>query len=149
MLEKYTSNDTKVEDLRERMRLLQQDRRANINLSESKQAANIEEIRFLRAENKALRSRIAQLQKYLDMNDGNQNETDMLKRELVNLRMEYDTIKVETMRRSKQLEKLKDELQAFDVDALHNTRCDDPVSRKIRMLENRYIVTIDYCVFNY
>jgi hypothetical protein len=133
---KFTANETKAEDLRERMRLLQQDRRANVNLLESKQAANIEEIRCLRAENKALRSRTAQLQKYLDVNDGTQNETEVLKRELVTLRMEYDSIKVETVRRSKQLEKLRDELQAFDVDTLH-AHCDDPTSRKVQMLENR------------
>lgn len=136
MLTKFSATETKAEDLRERMRLLQQDRRANVNILESKQTANIEEIRCLRADNKSLRSRIAQLQKYLDANEGNKNETEVLKRELVTLRMEYDSIKVESLRRSKQLEKLRDELQAFDAEAMH-THNDDPISRKLQMLENR------------
>ena len=55
--------DEQVEDLRERMRLLQGDRRANIDILEANKAANKEEIRRLREDNKDLRVKIAQVQR--------------------------------------------------------------------------------------
>jgi regulator of replication initiation timing len=138
MVTKFDTTENEAEGLRERMRLLQRDRRANVDLLESKQASNIEEIRCFRVKNKALRTRIAQLQMYLNVNDGNQNEVDLLKRELVSLRMEFDSLKVESARCSKQLDKLRDELQLCDVEA-SNSHDDDPISSKIRTLENRYV----------
>ena len=54
--------EQQIEDLRERMRLLQQDRRANVDLLESNKTTNTEETRYLREENKELRIRVSQLQ---------------------------------------------------------------------------------------
>ena len=53
--------DKQIEDLRERMRLLQQDRRANLDLLESSKASNAEKAYQLREENKELRLRLTKL----------------------------------------------------------------------------------------
>ena len=50
-----------VEELRERMRLLQGDRRANVSLLETHKKMNVSEVNNLRVENKDLRSRFATL----------------------------------------------------------------------------------------
>jgi len=52
-----------VEDLRERMRMLQNDRTANIDVLEANKAANKEEIKMLRGDNKDFRQKLAQLQR--------------------------------------------------------------------------------------
>ena len=52
-----------VEDLRERMRMLQNDRRANIEVLEANKSANKEEIKSLRDTSKELRQKLAQLQR--------------------------------------------------------------------------------------
>ena len=52
-----------VEDLRERMRMLQNDRTANIDVLEANKAANKEEIKRLRGDNKEFRQKLAQLQR--------------------------------------------------------------------------------------
>ena len=52
-----------VEDLRERMRMLQNDRTANIDVLEANKSANKEEIKRLRGDNKEFRQKLAQLQR--------------------------------------------------------------------------------------
>ena len=52
-----------VEDLRERMRMLQNDRTANVDVLEANKAANKEEIKRLRGDNKEFRQKLAQLQR--------------------------------------------------------------------------------------
>ena len=57
------SVDHQVEDLRERMRMLQGDRKANIDILEANKAANRDEIKRLREENKGLRLNLSQMQR--------------------------------------------------------------------------------------
>lgn len=52
-----------VEELRERMRMLQSDRTANVDVLEANKAANKDEIKRLRGDNKDLRQKLAQLQR--------------------------------------------------------------------------------------
>ena len=52
-----------VEELREKMRLLQGDRKANIDVLEANKAANKEDIRKLREDNKEFRQKLASLQR--------------------------------------------------------------------------------------
>lgn len=52
-----------VEDLRERMRMLQNDRTANIDVLEANKSANKEEIKRLRGDNKDFRQKLSQLQR--------------------------------------------------------------------------------------
>ena len=52
-----------VEDLRERMRLLQGDRRANVDILEANKMANKDEIKRLREENKEVRVKLSAMQR--------------------------------------------------------------------------------------
>lgn len=52
-----------VEELRERMRMLQSDRKANIDVLEANKSANKEEIKKLRDDNKEFRQKLASLQR--------------------------------------------------------------------------------------
>ena len=52
-----------VEELREKMRMLQGDRKANIDVLEANKSANKEEIRKLREDNKEFRQKLASLQR--------------------------------------------------------------------------------------
>ena len=52
-----------VEELRERMRMLQSDRTANVDVLEANKTANKDEIKRLRGDNKDLRQKLAQLQR--------------------------------------------------------------------------------------
>ncbi len=54
-----------VEELRERMRMLQGDRKANIDVLESNKTANKDDIKRLREDNKELRQKLAQLQRVM------------------------------------------------------------------------------------
>jgi hypothetical protein len=92
--------DQQLEDLRDRMRLLQQDRRANVDVLESSKTNNSEEVRFLREENKELRVRLSGLQRNGESSsdkpgghghDGSE-ELNHLKREVLTMRAEYDTL---------------------------------------------------------
>mmetsp|Transcript_23456 Transcript_23456/g.34599 ORF Transcript_23456/g.34599 Transcript_23456/m.34599 type:complete len:562 (-) Transcript_23456:58-1743(-) len=129
--------DQQVADLRERMRLLQQDRRANVDLLEASRSANAEEVRSLREENKELRTRLTQLQKGFGSKRGGGHELANLQREVLNKRTEYDTLKVLTEKHKNQLNKLKDEAKTCELEAKRPSQEDSPLSRQIRMLENR------------
>ena len=52
-----------VEELREKMRMLQGDRKANIDVLEANKSANKEEIKKLRDDNKDFRQKLASLQR--------------------------------------------------------------------------------------
>ena len=74
-----------VDDLREKMRLLQADRKVNIDVLESNKAANKEEIRKLREENKNLRVKCATLQR-TSASDNDNEERGHIEREVEKLR---------------------------------------------------------------
>ena len=63
MVAKHDGIEEEVNDLSERMRLLQQDRLASLNLTEAKIAINAEEITALRENNKQSRLKLTNLQK--------------------------------------------------------------------------------------
>ncbi len=129
--------DQQVDELRERMHLLQQDRRANVDLWEANKAANTDEIRSLRDENKTLRTRVAQLQKNLASDNGNQQELAAMRKELLNMKSEYDSLKVTSNKHKQQLAKLNDDKNTCELESKRPNQEDGPLSRKIRMLENR------------
>lgn len=130
--------DKQVEELRERMRLLQQDRRANIDLVESTKVTNIAEIRSLKEDNKKLRSRLSNLQKSLALdNDRNQNDVDEMKKLVLHKRNDYDAHKSSATKLSKNLNKLRGEAKICGMEGNHPSHEDEPLSRQIRSLENR------------
>lgn len=127
--------DKQVEDLRERMRLLQQDRRANIDLLEANKQANENEIRSLKEDNKKLRLRLSNLQKSAVSDvDNHLSDVDSLRKLVRQKRNEFDTQKVTSRKLCAKLNKLKGEA------ALEEQRPspeDIELSRQIRKLENR------------
>ena len=132
--------DTQVEDLRERMRLLQQDRRANIDLLETTKVSNTTEIRALKDENTKLRSRLSNLQKSAALDgDKSQNGVDEMKRLVLHKRNEYDTHKSSTLKLGKSLSKLRDEAKIIRMEEKRPGHEDGPLARQIRLLENRWV----------
>ena len=130
--------DQQIDDLRERMRLLQQDRRANIDILEASKASNAEEIRSLREENKSLRLRLTQLKKSPESSKRGPQEVLTLKKEVLSLRTEYDSLRVSSEKSKSILNKLKDEQKLCELEAKRPNQEDSHISRQIRMLENRY-----------
>lgn len=129
--------DHQLNELRERMHLLQQDRRANVEMLEAKKSSNSEEISSLREENKLIRKQFNLLQKRSTSSKGDQNEVHALQRKMHRLRSELDSLKVVSSKHKQQLEKLRDESKTCDLEAKRPNQEDGPLSRKIRILENR------------
>lgn len=121
--------------MRERMRLLQQDRRANIDLLEANKQANENEIRSLKEHNKKLRIRLSNLQKSAVSDaDSHLSDVDSLRRLVRQKRNEFDTQKSSSKKLSSKLNKLKSEA------AMEDNRPspeDVELSKQIRKLENR------------
>ena len=129
--------DQQVEDLRERMRLLQQDRRANLENLEANKACNAEEVRLLREDNKELRTRLNKLQ---NMSGGGRGEVQVmanLQKDMLSMRAEHDSLKVVSDKNKSQLEKLKDDYRICELEARRPSQEDSPLARRIRTLENR------------
>jgi coiled-coil domain-containing protein 151 len=125
-----------VEDLKERMRLLQADRKANIDVLESNKAANKEDIRKLREENKELRQKLAQLQRTTSKDDENQ-EKKHIEREVEKLRKNNDDLKLKSTRCRSELEELRDAVKALELDSQRPHMEDNEYTRTIRSLENK------------
>ena len=129
--------DQQVDDLRGRMRLLQQDRRANVDLLESNKSSNSDEIRFLREENKKFRLKLTQLQKQLSIDHGDKHELATFQREALHLRTEFDSLKVVSNKHVVELRKLKDEARVCELEAKKPHLDDEPLSKRICMLEKK------------
>jgi len=130
--------DNQVDDLRDRMRLLQQDRRANIDLLETNQVANGNEVRSLKEDNKKLRMRLSNLQKSAALDHGSHHsDVDGMKKLVLQKRNEFDTQKSVVMKLSAKLNKLKDEAKNCRLEEHRPNQEEGPLSRQIRSLENR------------
>ena len=100
-----------MEELRERMRLLQGDRRANVELLETQKKMNFDETNLLRDENKKLRTHVAELKRQ-ERDVGADAQIAVMKKELVTMRKAYDDAKGKTTSASAKLEILKDEVSS-------------------------------------
>ncbi len=78
----HVTADEQVDDLRERMRMLQGDRKANIDILEANKAAKKDEVKLLREENKDLRLRLSQLQRSGSEGTDEAAEIESLQREV-------------------------------------------------------------------
>ena len=117
------------------MRLLQQDRRANIDLLEANKQANENEIRSLKEDNKKLRIRLSNLQKSAVSDaDSHLSDVDSLRRLVRQKRNEFDTQKSSSKKLNSKLNKLKSEAVMEDN---RPSPEDVELSRQIRKLENR------------
>jgi chromosome segregation ATPase len=131
--------DEAIEDLRERMRLLQGDRKANIDLLETSKTANKETIRKMRAENKELRTELATVKggKWALGGDDDMEEVQEVKAQVHRLRKQNDDLRHRGAAQAKILEDLKDNVKDLELEARRPNLEDSPLTRKIRMLENQ------------
>ena len=107
-----------VDDLRQRLQLLQKDRRANVDLIETTKVNNAEEIGKLREENKELKSKLTKLHKtFTSSKHQGKNELSTLRKEVLKRRAEYDSLKVTSAKRKRELMKLGDEAKACELEA--------------------------------
>lgn len=131
--------DKQVDDLREQMRLLQQDRRANIDLLEASKVATGNEIRSLKEDNSKLRTRLSNLQKSAAAleHDFHHSDVDGVKKAVLQKRNEFDTQKSLLVTLTAKLNKLKDESIVCRIEEQRPNQEGEPLSRQIRSLENR------------
>mmetsp|Transcript_25971 Transcript_25971/g.30749 ORF Transcript_25971/g.30749 Transcript_25971/m.30749 type:complete len:406 (-) Transcript_25971:924-2141(-) len=126
-----------VEDLRERMKLLQGDRRANIEIIQANKDGNKDEIKRLRDENKELRVKIASIQRSGGGGDVTDTDIGNMMADAVKCRKNFDTVKLQCAGNKKELQELKDEVKQLELEARRPNQEDSPLTRNIRMLENR------------
>ena len=129
--------DKQVDDLRDRMRLLQHDRRANVDLLEAHKMANGNEVRSLKEDNKKLRMRLSNLQKSAALDHDNHSDVDGMKKLVLQKRNEFDSQKSVTIKLSAKLDKLKDEATVCQLEEQRPNQEEGPLSRQTRSLENR------------
>jgi chromosome segregation ATPase len=131
--------DQQIDDLRGRIRLLQQERRANVDSFETNRDANSQEIRALREENKGLRQKLTQLQKMLFMERGDQSEITSLRKEAIQLRSEHDSLKVTSGNCKQQIEKLQGELKICKLESSGSSGSSngDSNAKRLNMLETK------------
>jgi hypothetical protein len=130
--------DKQVDDLRERMMLLQQDRRANIDKLEANKVANENEIRSLKEENTKIRMKLSSLQKSAALDDdGNHKDVDGLKKAVLQKRNEYDAQKSAVVKLGIKLNKMKDDAKLCLLEEQRPNQDEGPLSRQIRSLESR------------
>ena len=125
-----------LDDLRERMRLLQGDRKANLDIMEANKAANREEIKRLRDENKKIRVKLNTLQKGAAFK-GENNDISKYQVAVTSLRRENDALKLSGTQLKKNLEEVKDTVKELDMESKRPTQDNGPLTTKIRILENR------------
>lgn len=127
-----------IEDLRERMKLLQGDRRANMEIVQANKDANRDEINRLREDNKELRKKIASVQRSgASAGEATDEDLEAMQSELSKLRKVYDALRLDAGKNKKKLQEFKDEVKQLELEAKRPNQEDSPLTRNIRMLENR------------
>ncbi|GMF66012.1 unnamed protein product [Phytophthora lilii] len=149
--------EEQVEDLRDKMRLLQVDRKSNIDLLESSKQTNKDYIRQLKNENRDLRKALADLKRTTSSagaagglqalgpsaalgGGGLADEADEIAlgiQQLNKVRKQHDDLRHRVQSRTSLLEELKDAVKDLELESKKPSLEDTPETRKIRMLENR------------
>lgn len=125
-----------VEDLRDRLKMLQNDRKANVDVLEANKSSNKDEIKKLRDENKDLRQKYAQLQR-TTAQDSEKDEKKQIEREVDRLRKIHDEFKTKAARLGQEYDKLKDQIKDLELDSKRPHMEDNEYTRRIRSLENK------------
>lgn len=125
-----------MEELRERMRVLQGDRKVNIDILEANKNANREDIRRLRDDNKELRQKLAQMQRNVDQDDSAQEQRHVEK-ELERMRKYHDDLRIKSTRLQTELDALIDKVKDLELESRRPHMEDNQYTRRIRALENK------------
>lgn len=125
-----------IEELREKMGILKNDRKSNMDIIEANKNQNKEEMKRLREENKEFRVKLSQLQR-LATTDGERDEKKFLEKEIERLRRLHDETKVKANRERSDLEQLRDQVRDLELDCMRPHMEDNSHTRNIRSLENK------------
>lgn len=128
-----TQDDTQL--LKEKLRLLEADRKSFFESTDEKQKANRDEIRRLRRENKDLKATIMAARKGTGTVLG--KEARQLDDGIYKLTLRLDELRERVAERKADLHKEREKAKDIDVECEPLLTETHPLSRKIRMLENR------------
>lgn len=136
-------SESELNDLRQKFQLLEGDRKAYYEMSMQTMKENKKTIAGLRDGNKGLRKNLAGVQRQArssahasqDMASG--KEMAKMEKHVMVLRKNFDTLKSAVDGRRGELRALRDEASALALDSRRPSQEDSPLTRKIRMLENR------------
>lgn len=131
-----------LNDLRQKFQLLEGDRKAYYEMSMHSMKENKRTISFLREEVKKHRKHLAALQKQTSaaLSQGlgsNAQEAKSLARHVSMLRKNYDTVRSQIDVKRGELRGLRDKAQELELESQRPNEEDSPLTRKIRVLENR------------
>ena len=115
------------------MRLLQGDRRVNVDLVEANNQTYKIKVKRLREEVRVLRSQLGR-QLRIGIADGGAGMSTF---DVTKIRKQYDAVKQQRSSRLCALEKLKDGIRDLELEVKPSASQKAPTARKIRMLENR------------
>jgi chromosome segregation ATPase len=128
------------DSLRQKFQLLEGDRKAYFETYEQTKKQNDATVREIRAENAELRKAISELKREHRGSRSAKDDQQELSQETsrVNrLRSEFDALRHKTNQLSLKLEESKDSLGDLELESRRPAQEDSPLTRKIRMLENR------------
>lgn len=131
-----TTLNQSIDDLRERMKILQSDRKANIEVLRANKQSNKAEIQHLREENKELRQKLALLLRTSSI-DHDEDELQHMEKDVSRLRKVHDEIVLQSTRYKKILQDLSDEARGLELDSQKPHLEDNHYTRTIRSLENK------------
>jgi len=149
------NTDDQIDELRSKMRMLQGDRKANLQMLEQNKTSNTDAIRQLRAENKQLQAALAQIaqqdfkavEKGIDGDAVDSQQMRDIQLQVGKLRQKYDSMGCVSRKHTLNLATLKDEVRDLELESQRPGRQDQnsAITRKIRILENRlYKAMIKY-----
>lgn len=123
-----------------KFRLLETDRKAYFENSQVSLKQNKELVKSLRKENKELKGSLSSLSKSVGgVNDQaiQDNELAKLDEKVTKLRRRYDTARADAEAKKLELNRLKEKLKDLEKESQPILTDEAPLTRKIRMLENR------------
>eukprot|EP00899_Mesostigma_viride_P002513 jgi/Mesvir1/12262/Mv00477-RA.1 len=138
---KAMSPDAELEELQKKYALLEGDRKAYYETSQWTIKQNRETMVAVKKENKDLRAQLAAMHtdRVRPKTDSQQEELEKMRQYVGDLRKKYDDARIGLEKQRRQIQQLQDGLRDLDRD-LSATRAheeDTPMTRHIRMLENR------------
>uniref|UniRef100_A0A7S1NA18 ODAD1 central coiled coil region domain-containing protein n=1 Tax=Eutreptiella gymnastica TaxID=73025 RepID=A0A7S1NA18_9EUGL len=126
--------------MEKKLRLLETDRKAYFENSQQQLKANKEMVKNLRKENKELKQSLGALSKSIGgVNDQaiQDNEIAKLDEKIIKLRKRYDDSKQTAESKKMELTRMKEKLKDLEKESAPILTDESPLTRKIRMLENR------------
>lgn len=135
-------SEAELEDLRNKFHLLEGDRKAYYEMSMHTMKSNKALVGQLREENREVRRALAAIQReHAAANktgmSTDQEELEDMAREVHHLRKKHDTLVSSTTTHAEKLSKLQGIAHTLELESQKPSEEDTPLTRKIRMLENR------------